>query len=218
MGKYIVAITGASGSAYGQRLLEVLFNAGHEVLVTISRPGLIVLREELGWELVGNEEEIAEQLKIYLLKDKVNKNVNNSKFNNQKKPGKIVYYDEQNISAPIASGSLKTEGMIVIPCTMSTVSEIACGASSNLIGRSADVILKEKRPLIIVPRETPLNVIHLRNLLTLAELGVYVVPAMPGFYHHPQTIQDLIDFIVGRVMDLLKLEHNLIRCWSGLTK
>jgi 4-hydroxy-3-polyprenylbenzoate decarboxylase len=213
LGDYIIAITGASGSAYARRLVELLIKKGHDVLLTISNAGQIVLQEELGWKVAGNPVQIAEQLMRYLgfAELPTLPHVHNGK----KITGKLTYYDPQNIGAPIASGSVPTKAMIIIPCSMGTISGIACGASSNLIERAADVVLKERRPLIVVPRETPLNAIHLRNLLTLAELGVHVVPAMPAFYHRPEKIQDLIDFMVGRILNLLEIEHNLFQRWPG---
>ncbi len=123
--------------------------------------------------------------------------------------GKMYFYDNQNIAAPLASGSFICEAMIVMPCSMALVSGIATGNARNLTERAADVMLKEKRKLILVPRETPLHSIHLRNMLTLSELGVYLIPAMPAFYHHPQTLEDMVDFMVGKVMDALKIEHNI---------
>lgn len=125
-------------------------------------------------------------------------------------------YENSNIAAPIASGSFLVDGMVVIPCSMASVSALAQGAADNLLERAADVMLKEKRPLIIVPRETPLNTIHLRNLLTLSEIGVHIIPAMPGFYSHPQTIDDIVNFIVGKVLDAMKINHNLFKRYNGL--
>jgi 4-hydroxy-3-polyprenylbenzoate decarboxylase len=127
-------------------------------------------------------------------------------------------YDEDDLSAPFMSGSFQTDGMVIVPCTMKTLAGIASGYADNLILRAADVTIKEHRRLVIVPRETPLSVIHLRNMLTLAELGVFVVPAMPAFYHKPMSIDDLVDFVVGKVLDCLGIEHSLYRRWCATSK
>ena len=125
-------------------------------------------------------------------------------------------YDEDDFSSPLASGSFVTDAMIIIPCSMKTLAGIAHGYSENLILRAADVALKEKRKLILVPRETPLSSVHLRNLLELSMQGVVIIPAMPAFYHRPQTIEDLVDFIVGKVLDSLGLDHELFKRWTGI--
>jgi 4-hydroxy-3-polyprenylbenzoate decarboxylase len=130
------------------------------------------------------------------------------------KEGQIAYFDESNMYAPIASGSVKVDAMVVIPCSMKTLASIANGFASNLIERAADVTLKEKRKLIIVPRETPLSAIHLRNMLALAELGCHIIPAMPAFYHHPKRISDMVDFIAGRVLDSMGIENDLSPRWG----
>lgn len=123
----------------------------------------------------------------------------------------LTTHDINNMASSIASGSFKANGMIIMPCSMATLGEIAMGISKNLLGRSADVCLKERRKLIIVPRETPLNNIHLRNMLYLSEAGAEVLPAMPGFYHKPETINDMVDFIVGKVLDALNIRNNLFK-------
>jgi len=125
-------------------------------------------------------------------------------------------YCVDDLSAPFMSGSFQTDGMIIIPCTMKTLAGIASGYSENLILRAADVTLKERRKLVVVPRETPLSVVHLRNMLDVAKLGVFVVPAMPAYYHKPKRIDDLVDFVVGRVLDCLGLEHKLFKRWTGV--
>jgi 4-hydroxy-3-polyprenylbenzoate decarboxylase len=124
-------------------------------------------------------------------------------------------YDLHNYAAPIASGSFRTKGMIVIPCSMGSLSGMAIGASGNLIERAADVMLKEKRPLVIVPRETPLHQIQLENMLTLSKAGATILPAMPGFYHNPTTMEELIDFVVGKALDVLGVEHELFKRWGS---
>lgn len=187
MKKYIVALTGASGILYGIQLIKELLDRGFEVHLVVSDPACIVMKQELKWEL---NENLAQTLNKYL-------------------SGNICYYRNSEISACIASGSFRADGMIVIPCTMSTVANIAHGISGNLITRAADVLLKEKKQLIIVPRETPLNSIHLRNMLVLSDMGVHIIPAMPAFYHHPKSIEDMVAFIVGKVLDAMGIDHNI---------
>ena len=185
--RLIVAITGASGVIYGKRFLEALKEKNVETHLIISKAGEKMLQYELG---VARRD--LERLASHV-------------------------YDEDLLTAPIASGSFITDGMAIIPCSMKTVAGIAHGYSENLILRAADVTLKEKRKLVVVPRETPLNAIHLRNLLELAMQGVAVIPAMPAFYHKPEKIEDLVDFIVGKVLDALGIEHNLFKRWSAPT-
>ena len=183
--RLIVAITGASGVVYGKRLLEVLRGKKVETYLIISKAAENVIKHEL--EMTKNE---LEKLASHV-------------------------YDVNDLTAPIVSGSFKTDGMIVIPCSMKTLAGIAHGYSENLILRAADVMLKEKRKLVLVPRETPLSVVHLRNMLDLASQGVFVLPAMPAYYHKPQEIGDLIDFVVGKALDLLEIEHELFKRWSS---
>ena len=182
--RLIVAITGASGVVYGKRLLELLREKSVENHLIISKAAEKVIEHELG-----------------MTKDDVEKLADHA-------------YDIDDWSAPIVSGSFKTDGMIIIPCSMKTLAGIAHGYSDNLVLRAADVTLKEKRRLILVPRETPLNVVHLRNMLALAEQGVVVVPAMPAYYHKPKDIDGLVDFVVGKVLDLLGIEHTLYQRWQ----
>lgn len=202
MGNYIIGITGASGSIYAKRLLEILLRLNHNIHLIITEPGLQVIETELGWKLEGKRDEEVSSEIIKLLEIQVDRE-------------KLKYYNNKSIGAAIASGSFVTEGMIIVPCSMSTLAGIAHGSSNNLIQRAGDIILKEKRPLVIVPRETPLNTIHLRNMLTLSELGVHIVPAMPAFYQKPNNIDDLVDFIVGRLLDFFRIEHNLFKRWEG---
>ncbi|MBI3333449.1 MAG: UbiX family flavin prenyltransferase [Candidatus Omnitrophica bacterium] len=184
----IVAITGASGACYGVRLLELLIAQGLEPHVVVSRSG----RQVMGVELGSGD-----------LKDLL---------------GTAGYREEdaRDLASPLASGSFQTQGMVIIPCSTGTLGSIAHGISSNLIHRAAEVSLKERRPLILVPRETPLSQITLANMLTLAQAGASIVPASPGFYHAPASIKDLVDFVVGRVLDLMKIPHQLSRRWTGL--
>ena len=184
----IVAITGASGACYGIRLLEVLIAQNLQPYVVVSPAGRQVMGVELG----------SGDLKDHL--------------------GSSGYREEdvRDLASPLASGSFQTQGMVIIPCSTGTLGAVAHGVSSNLIHRAAEVSLKERRPLIVVPRETPLSPITLQNMLTLSQAGVHVVPASPGFYHGPQTIQDLVDFVVGRVLDLMKIPQSLTQRWTGL--
>lgn len=183
--RLIVAITGASGVVHGKRLLEVLREKKVETYLIVSKAAENVIQHEL--ETTKRE---LEKLASHV-------------------------YDVNDLNAPIVSGSFKTDGMIVIPCSMKTLAGITHGYSDNLILRAADVTLKEKRKLILVPRETPLSVVHLRNMLDLAGQGVFILPAMPAYYHKPEKIGGLIDFIVGKVLDLLGIEHELFKRWSS---
>jgi 4-hydroxy-3-polyprenylbenzoate decarboxylase len=198
MATYTVAISGASGAPYAHRLLQVLIKGGHSVFLSISGDGLSILNDETGLMLKGSEAEIQYALEKHF----------------EAKKGQITYFDEDNMYAPIASGSVTIDSMVVIPCSMKTLAAIANGFASNLIERAADVTLKEQRKLIVVPREMPLSAIHLKNMLTLAELGCHIIPAMPAFYHHPKKIQDLVDFVVGRVLDSRGIENVLSPRWG----
>src|SRR4030067_1187220 len=199
MGIYTIAITGASGSIYGVRLLKYLLEKNHTVYLTITKEGGFILKEEMGFNWQGYQKEIEKKIKRDLKLKEI----------------KLHYFSEDTLSASISSGSVKVDGMVVIPCSMKTLSGIACGYANNLVERAADVMLKERRTLIIVPRETPLNSIHLRNMLTLSEIGVKIIPAMPAFYSCPEKIDDLIDFMVGKVLDSLGIENSLFRRWQG---
>jgi 4-hydroxy-3-polyprenylbenzoate decarboxylase len=194
----VLALTGASGAPYGLRLLEVLLRLGRTVHLTLSPSGAEVIEYELGRRVRLDRFELRE-----LLGDAADG-----------LPGTVAYHDHRDFRAGIASGSFLTGGMVICPCSMGTVAAIAHGLSQNLIHRAADVHLKERRKLILVPRETPLNVIQLRNLTTCAEAGAVVLPAMPAFYTRPQTLQDQVDFVVGRVCDQLGIEHGLLRRWG----
>jgi len=192
MARFVIGITGASGSIYGVRLIEELLKGKHEVYLLITENGEKVLKHELGFDIKG------------LI----------SHFN--KFGGTLKNYDINDLFAPIASGSFKADGMVIIPCSMSTLAFIALGLSHNLMQRTADVFLKEKRKIIIVPRETPLNSIHLENMLTLSKMGAHIVPAMPAFYQNPKTIDDMVNFIVGRVLDILNIQNQLYTRWKGV--
>jgi 4-hydroxy-3-polyprenylbenzoate decarboxylase len=198
MGIYTVAITGASGSPYALRVLQVLLQQGHTIYLCISGDGLKILGEESGILLKGSETDIQSAMVRQL----------------DAREGQLRYFNEDNMYTPIASGSTHVDAMVVIPCSMKALSSIANGFASNLIERAADVTIKERRKLILVPREMPLSAIHLRNMLTLAEIGCHIVPAMPGFYHHPKQLQDIIDFVAGRVLDAMGVENTIAPRWG----
>jgi 4-hydroxy-3-polyprenylbenzoate decarboxylase len=193
-----LAITGASGAVYGLRLLEELLAAGIRVSLVISSAGLLVLREEQGLDLPG---EAAEQGRILRQRFGAGEEL-------------LACYGEQDFLAPLASGSSAADAMVICPCSMGTLGRIAAGLSGNLIERGADVTVKEGRQLLLVPRETPLSAIHLENMLKLARLGVKMVPPMPGFYGNPGSMDDLISFVVGKVLDQLGVEHGLYTRWG----
>ncbi len=198
MSTYTVAISGASGAPYAVRLLQALVKGGHSIYLSISSDGLSILNDEANLMLKGSDTDIQYALEKHF----------------EAKEGQITYFDEGYMYAPIASGSVKVDAMVVIPCSMKTLASIANGFASNLIERAADVMIKEKRKLILVPRETPLSAIHLRNMLTLAELGCVLIPAMPAFYHHPKHVSDMVDFIAGRVLDSMGVENDLAPRWG----
>ncbi len=190
----VVAMTGASGAPYAVRLLQVLARAGKTVHLAISPSATQVFREEL---------DISLSLTRF----------DPSVFGDLG-PGKVMYHHHDNFSAGIASGSFRTGGMVVIPCSMSTLASIAHGITGNLITRAADVHLKERRKLILVPRETPLSLIHLENMTAVTRAGAIVLPAAPGWYHHPKSLDDLIDFVVARICDQLGVENTLMNRWG----
>lgn len=188
----VLAITGASGAPYAVRLLEVLARHGVPVEVIISRHG---------WRLLAHEAGIADETAL--------RAATGGKWES------VTLWPDDDRGARPASGSHRTQGMVICPCSMGTVSAIAQGSSRSLVERAADVTLKERRKLIVVPRETPLSLIHLRNLTTLTEAGAIVIPAAPGFYHRPASIDQLVDFIVQRILDQLGLDIALSPRWEG---
>jgi len=194
-----VGITGASGSIYGVRLLEVLLKAGRRVHLVISPAAVEVMRGELRRDI---------DLDAFDPRQLLGPHADGVDLS------QLRYYNYRNFQSGIASGSFLHSGMAICPCSMGTVAAIAHGLSENLIQRAADVALKERRKLILVPRETPLGSIQLRNMLTCSEAGAVVLPAMPGFYNNPQSIQELVDFVVGRVCDQLGVEHRLFPRWG----
>ena len=193
--KFAVCWSGGSGVAYGRRLVEVLLATGNEVHLTVSGAALRVLEHEDGVRVADLDcglpglfaADLRERLRVHEL---------------------------DAVEATPASGSAGIAAVVVVPCSMGTLARIAVGASRNLIERAADVAIKEGRPLVVVPRETPLSAIHLQNMLTLARLGAVVLPAMPGFYHRPATVADLVDFVVGKVLDRLGVDHDIVRRWQ----
>lgn len=193
-----LAITGASGAPYSKRLLEVLLAQGITVHLMISAAGRIVLADELDWKLPARANDVHKQLM--------------TEFNCD--PKLLQVYGEQQWSSPLASGSHQVGTMIVCPCTMGSLSSIAVGSSDNLINRAADVMLKENRKLILVPREAPFSAIHLENMLKLARLGVCILPPNPGFYFKPTKLDDIVDFIVARILDQAGIEHQLMPRWG----
>lgn len=201
MNDLVVAITGASGSAYAVRLLEVLLAAGRNIHLVISPAGQQVIGHELGLQLDATQFSI-EQL------------IPSGLPSGQSEVGRIHFHDYRDFSAGIASGSFQTDGMVICPCSMGTLAAVSQGLSQNLIHRAADVHLKERRKLVVVPRETPLGSIQLANMKTLADAGAVILPAMPGFYHQPQSIDDLVDFVVARICDQLQVPQSLTKRWG----
>ncbi len=197
MGTYTIAITGASGSIYGVRLLKYFLKNGHKVYLTITKEGKLILKDEVGYNWDGNERSIERKIK---------KDLNVPKAN-------LQYFNEEDFLSPISSGSSLVDAMIVIPCSMKTLSGIAHGYANNLVERAADVTIKEGRTLILVPRETPLNTIHLRNMLLLSKVGVKIIPPIPAFYNHPKSVDQIVDFIIGKILDSLGINNNLYKRW-----
>lgn len=193
----VLAITGASGLIYGQRLLDVLLSTEIDVHLTISDSAKVVAKHELGVDLDLDDFRAAQML-----------------------PGnsghaRLIYHHYRDFMTPIASGSFKTRGMIVCPCSGGTMSGIATAASRNLIQRAADVHLKERRPLILVPREAPLSLIQIDNMRTACAAGATILPASPGFYQATNVVSDLVDFVVARILDQFDIEHDLVKRWGS---
>lgn len=193
-----VAITGASGAQYGLRLLQALIAANCRVYVLLSSAALIVIRTETDFAISDDEQEQLVQLQQLT----------------GAKSGQLVLMSKMDWFAPVASGSSSPAQMVICPASGGTLSAVACGASNNLIERAADVALKERRKLILVPRETPYSDIHLENMLKLSRMGAVILPASPGFYQKPAGINDLVDFIVARIMDQLGIPQTLLAPWG----
>lgn len=193
-----VAFTGASGMPYGLRLLECLLAAGVKVQLLYSQVAQVVARQEMDLALPARPAEAQEMF--------------SQRFGAAH--GQLAVYGREEWFAPLASGSSAPEAMVICPCTMGTLAAIAAGLSQNLIERAADVVLKEGRKLVLVPRETPFSAIHLENMLKLARAGAVILPPSPGFYHRPQSVQDLVDFVVARVLDQVGVAHTLVARWG----
>ncbi len=201
MGTYAIGITGASGAPYARTILSELLQTGHRVFAVMSHSGRKVLDVECGISLTGNTEADLDPMLEWI--------------GSPNAGDRLTLLHHEDVAAPIASGSYPTNGMAVVPCSGGTLGRIANGISGGLIERAADVCLKERRRLVLVPRETPLSLIHLRNMTAAAEAGAVVLPASPGFYHSPRTVQDLVDTVAGRVLHHLGVESPLLRQWQG---
>ena len=193
----VVGITGASGSIYGLRLVEELLKAGKQVGLLLTDAGKQVLAFETGLQLEKEPQECLAQLRQHFAAGE-----------------KLTHYGLNDFFAPVASGSSAPDAVVICPCSMGTAGRIAAGLSDNLLERVADVALKERKTLLLVPRETPLNQIHLENLLRLSKAGVQILPAMPAFYQQPKSVADLVDFVVGKTLDNLGVEHQLFARWG----
>lgn len=193
----LVAMTGASGSIYGLRLAQEVLRTDCRVSLLLSEPGRQVLNHETGLDWSPDQTERQRQVRGHFASERID------------------CLDNGNFFASVASGSNPADAMVIVPCSMGTVGRIAAGLSETLLERAADVMLKERRPLLLVPRETPLSAIHLENLLRLARAGAVLIPAMPAFYHAPQSLDDLVDFVVGKVLDQLGIRHVLFKRWEG---
>ncbi|MBK1681732.1 flavin prenyltransferase UbiX [Rhodocyclus tenuis] len=193
-----LALTGASGMPYGIRLLECLLGAGCRVQLLYSQAAQIVARQEMGLELPSRAAELQATLRERYAA----------------LPGTLAVFGREEWFAPVASGSNPPDAMVVCPCSMGTLAAIAQGLADNLIERAADVVLKEGRKLVLVPRETPLSAIHLENMLRLSRAGAVILPPNPGFYHRPQSVEAIVDFVVARILDQLRVPHALMRRWG----
>jgi flavin prenyltransferase len=195
--RYVMAITGATGSVIGVRVLRALARV-FEVHTVISGQSFSIIRDETGLDLAGQtERDIQEKIRSLCGSDDV------------------YYHDEKNFEAPISSGSFITEGMCVVPCSMKSLAGIASGYANSLTERAADVTIKEGRPLLLSPREMPFSAIHIENMLKLSRMGVKIAPPVIGFYHRPETVDDIVDFIAGKILDAIGVQHSLFRRWKS---
>lgn len=201
MGVYVLGIAGASGTPYARRVLEEMLGAGHDVKAVITDAGRKVLAVEEDLVLTGNTEADTPALLEW---------ANVPDF-----AGTFELYHHKDVAAPIASGSFAVDGMVVVPCSGGTLGRIAHGISNGLLERAADVCLKERRRLVLVPREMPLSLIHLRNMTAVTEAGAIVLPASPGFYHNPKSIDDLVDMVAGRILASLGIDSKVMKTWLG---
>lgn len=202
MARYIVGISGASGAPYVRRVLQVLVNSDHQLDLVVTQSGAKVLEVEEGVKLTGDGRANYGELSRWLDCDMASRSG-------------FKWHHEANVAADIASGSCHVDGMLVAPCSGGTLARIANGMSQSLLERAADVTLKERRRLILMTRETPLSLIHLRNMVAVTEAGAIVLPASPGFYHNPKSIDDLIDMIAGRILYHLGVDNELLQVWRG---
>ena len=193
-----LALSGASGMAYGLRLLECLLAADLQVYLLVSQAAHIVAKQELGVALPARASDLEKQLSEGL----------------KARDGQLRVFGREDWNAPVASGSNPADAMVVCPCSMGTLAAIAHGLSDNLIERAADVMLKEQKKLILVPREAPFSTLHLENMLTLSKMNAVILPANPGFYHQPQSVEEIVDFIVARILDQLGVQHELMARWG----
>jgi 4-hydroxy-3-polyprenylbenzoate decarboxylase len=197
-GRIVVAVTGASGALYAVRFLKAGLESGLTIDLVVSDYGHRLLIEEC--ELNLKTQPVEQWL--------------TQRYGPLDITGSVRMHRDSDLGASVASGSQGWDGMVIVPCSMKTLSEVAHGAASNLVARAADVTLKERRPLVLVPRETPLNLIHIENMRSAALAGAAIVPAMPAFYYKPQSLEDIADFIVGRVLSLLGIRHRLFQAWK----
>lgn len=198
MEKFVVGITGASGSIYGLRLVEELLRAGKRVSLLLTNAGRQVLAFETGLQLAEQPQDCLAKLRQHFSAG-----------------DELTHYGLNDFFTPVASGSSAPDAVVICPCSMGTVGRIAAGLSDNLLERVADVALKERKALLLVPRETPFNQLHLENLLRLSKAGAQILPAMPAFYQKPQSVEELVDFVVGKTLDSLGVEHQLFQRWGA---
>ncbi|MBF7095664.1 UbiX family flavin prenyltransferase [Alkalibacter mobilis] len=194
MKKIIVGLTGASGSIYFSRVMDLLMDFDLTIHVISTKTGSEVFEFE-------TKNKLMDKLTLW-----------------NKGRATVLLEDNEDLFSKVASGSYRSDAMVIVPCSMSTLGEISNGITKNLLTRAADVMIKEKRPLILVPRETPLSSIHLKNMSILSDLGATVLAAMPGFYGHPQTLQDIVDFMAGKILDALKIDNEIYKRWEGKLK
>ena len=201
MGTYTVAITGASGTIYARRLLNYLLKEKHSVHCVVSEPGQRVMQLEEPLELSGDRNKDTAALK---------------RWADVAADTKLRLYSRHDVAAPIASGSVHSDGMVIVPCSSGTLAKVANGVTGGLIERAAEVALKERRKLIMVPRETPLSIPYIENMLKISRAGAVVLPASPGFYNRPGNIEDLVDMVVARILGQLGIRSDLVKPWDGL--
>ena len=204
MSIYTLAISGSSGVPYTRRVLQQLLISNNEIKVVISEAGKKVLEVEEGIKLDNNLEKVYSTLLDWTEIDKPK--------------GTLEIYHSKDVSAPIASGSYPVTAMAIVPCSGGTIGRVANGISNGLIERAADVCLKERKRLVIVPREMPISLVHLRNMTSITEAGGIILPASPGFYHKPKTISDLVDTVAGRILSVLGFDNKLLKPWLGVDK